>query len=87
LCIIWIKNKTSVASFDNVKEGTYALFIFHDANNNNKIDKNFLGMPKEGYGASKNKLPFAAAPKYDENKFDVQEHKTVNLEIQVRNLF
>jgi uncharacterized protein (DUF2141 family) len=86
-CVITaINNKKSVAVIENVTPGNYALFVFHDANNNNKIDKNFLGMPKEGYGASKNILPFAAAPRYEENTFTVANN-TVDLNVEIRNLF
>jgi uncharacterized protein (DUF2141 family) len=62
-CItVTVANKRSEIVFDNLASGNYAIFLFHDVNNNNKMDKNFLGIPKEGYGASNNKLPFAAAP-------------------------
>lgn len=80
-----VKNKIAQAVFD-VQKGTYALFVFHDENENNKMDKNFLGIPKEGYGASKNKLPFAAAPRYDENKFLVEDNRVVTLRVKLRNL-
>lgn len=74
------------AVFDNVAPGTYALFVLHDANNNNKMDKNFVGIPKEGYGASRNKLPFAAAPTFEDNKFSVQNNTAVRLSVRLRNL-
>lgn len=32
----------------------YAIAVFHDANNNGLLDKDWLGMPKEGYGFSNN---------------------------------
>jgi uncharacterized protein (DUF2141 family) len=50
------------------------------------MDTNFLGIPKEGYGASKNKLPFASAPTFADNKFDVGANNTINIEIRLRNL-
>lgn len=50
------------------------------------MDKNFLGIPKEGYGASKNKLPFASAPDFDDNKFQVLQNTITNLTIRLRNL-
>jgi uncharacterized protein (DUF2141 family) len=77
---------TVQAEFDNVPPGTYALFVLHDANSNNKMDKNFLGIPKEGYGASRNKLPFAAAPTFKDNRFEVSKNATVRLSIRLRNL-
>ena len=70
---VTITNKTAEVVF-NVPNGTYAISVFHDANNNNKFDTNVLGIPKEGYGASKNNLPFAAAPTFQGNKFEVKNH-------------
>ena len=81
-----ISNKRSQVQFDNVPAGSYAIFLFHDTNSNNKMDKNFIGIPKEGYGASQNKLPFASAPTYNENKFNVSNGSTVRLAIKLRNL-
>lgn len=81
-----VKNKNASASFDNIAAGTYAVSVFHDANNNNKLDLNFVGIPKEGYGASKNKLPFASAPLFKENQFAVKPGHTVQLQIRLRHL-
>jgi uncharacterized protein (DUF2141 family) len=81
-----VTDKTLQAVFENVPAGTYALFVLHDANNNNKMDKNFLGVPKEGYGASRNKLPFAAAPTFADNRFEVANNATIRLSIRLRNL-
>ena len=81
-----VSNRKSVAVFSNIQPGTYAISVFHDANRNNKLDKNFFGIPKEGYGASRNKLPFAAAPAFAENKFDVRTGSDVNLAIKLRYL-
>jgi uncharacterized protein (DUF2141 family) len=81
-----VKGQTARAVFTNVPAGTYAMLVFHDANSNLKMDKNFLGIPKEGYGASKNKLRFASAPSYEENKFGVDGRTTVQLQIRMRNL-
>ncbi len=81
-----VKNKNAQATFQNVPAGDYALFVFHDENSNNKIDKNFLGIPKEGYGASKNKLPFAGAPAFNDNRFTVENNSTIKLQVKIRNL-
>jgi uncharacterized protein (DUF2141 family) len=50
------------------------------------MDKNFLGIPKEGYGASNNKLPFAAAPSYNDNKFTLGKSDIKQMNIKLRNL-
>ena len=36
----------------NVESGDYAIAIIQDLNENEKLDKNFLGIPKEPYGFS-----------------------------------
>ena len=81
-----IQNRKAIAIFDAVPAGVCAIAVFHDENNNNKMDKNFLGIPKEGYGASKNKLPFASAPAFKENRFEVLPTGTININIRLRNL-
>jgi uncharacterized protein (DUF2141 family) len=45
-----------------------------------------LGIPKEGYGASKNSLPFAAAPGFNSNKFEVKNNASTLLTIKLRYL-
>lgn len=87
VCVLaGVNNKAAQAVFNNLPAGTYALFVFHDTNNNGKMDTNFLGIPKEGYGASQNKLPFAAAPRFDANKFTLQGNGAVTLGIKLRNI-
>ncbi len=34
--------------------GTYAATAYHDENGNTKFDKNWMGLPKEGFGVSNN---------------------------------
>ena len=40
------------ATFENLPQGVYAVTVFHDKNNNGKLDTNFLGLLKEPIGAS-----------------------------------
>jgi uncharacterized protein (DUF2141 family) len=39
-------------TFRNLKPGVYAVFVYHDANDNSKLDTNFMGLPNEGVGYS-----------------------------------
>ena len=45
---------SAICQFNDIPPGTYAIAVFHDENANGKLDKNFLGIPCEGYGASNN---------------------------------
>lgn len=51
--------------FHDLPAGRYALSAFHDENGNDKLDRNILGIPKEGYGfsnaRSEGALPFSKA--------------------------
>jgi uncharacterized protein (DUF2141 family) len=57
--------------FSDVPQGNYAVSVFHDENLNGKLDKNFIGIPKEGYGASNNPEKKRRAPTFDEAKFSL----------------
>jgi uncharacterized protein (DUF2141 family) len=81
-----IVNQKALFTFTGIPKGKYALFVFHDVNENNKLDRNWLGIPKEGYGASRNKLPFAAAPGYEPNSFVINDKDSLFLPIRLRNL-
>lgn len=56
-------------NLDDLPFGTYAISIFHDLNNNGKLDVNFFGIPEEPYGFSNNIRPRFRAPKYNESEF------------------
>ena len=43
---------TTVVVVRGMAPGTYAIQAFHDENSNDKVDRNFLGVPKEGVGFS-----------------------------------
>ena len=49
-----INNKKAVWIFENVVFGTYALKVFHDEDDDDELDTNFLGIPSEDYGFSNN---------------------------------
>ena len=58
-------------TFKDLPQGTFAVSVLHDENGNGKMDKNFVGMPKEGYGASNNPSKKRRAPTFDEAKFSL----------------
>jgi uncharacterized protein (DUF2141 family) len=64
-----IKDKHAVCEFTNVAPGTYAASFIHDENNNGKLDTNWLGIPKEGYGASNNARGSMGPPKFGDARF------------------
>ncbi|MEA3446964.1 MAG: DUF2141 domain-containing protein [Bacteroidota bacterium] len=63
---------STTVSFDSVPPGKYAMAILHDENNNDEMDKNFLGIPQEGYCFSENAKATFGKPKFDEAAFRVR---------------
>ena len=57
--------------FENVAPGTYAIAIAHDENDNNKMDRAMLFMPKEGYGFSRDAKVVMGPPKFKSAAFTV----------------
>lgn len=55
-----------------LEPGKYAAAIFHDRNNNGDLDKNFMGIPKEGYGFSNNARGTFGPPDFQEAVFSVE---------------
>jgi uncharacterized protein (DUF2141 family) len=71
-------NAHSIAySFTNVSPGTYAVAVFHDENNDQKVNTNFLGIPKEGVGVSNNAKGFLGPPKFEDAKFTFSGNRQV----------
>jgi len=76
------KTLTARIVFKDVPRGFAAVTVLHDENMNRKVDKNFIGIPKEGYGTSNNPKKAKHTPRWDEGKFAVnrpEETITVRL--------
>lgn len=68
--------------FPNLPMGTYAVTVYHDVNDNGKLDTNWIGIPKEPVGVSNNLRPRLGPPRFSESSFTIAEpeHKiAVNL--------
>jgi uncharacterized protein (DUF2141 family) len=65
-----IKDNAAVCSFGGLAPGKYALVVFHDENGNGKFDRNWLGLPKEGYAFSNNVRPVFSPPPFRAAAFD-----------------
>lgn len=67
--------------FKDLENGTYAVKLFHDENENGKMDSNVLGIPKEGYGFSNNGGAFGPAS-FKDASFDVTEDKKIEIKLR-----
>ena len=55
----------------SVEPGNYAIALYHDENDNGKMDTRMFGIPKEPYGFSNNFKPVMSAPKFSDCQFSV----------------
>jgi uncharacterized protein (DUF2141 family) len=74
--------KEIIVAFTNLKPGTYAISAYHDANENNELDSNLIGMPTEPYGFSNNAMGRFGPPAFDAAK--VKFDQPVKLSIELR---
>ena len=80
-----IAQKRAVCEFSAVVPGTYAISVFHDENSNGKLDTSFLGIPREGVGASNGARGHLGPPKFDAAAFQFSGGR-LNLEIAIKYL-
>lgn len=69
-----LQNGAARLRFPPVEEGTYALVVFHDTNDNGVVDHNLLHLPSEQLGFSNEFRPgiFSGLPTFDKLKFRLE---------------
>ena len=68
--------------FKDLPPGQYAAVAFQDSNGNGKLDKNFLGIPKEPYGFSNGARGSAGPPKFSAAAVTLQSNATTTIELK-----
>ncbi len=64
--------------------GIYGLSLLDDENSNGKMEYNFLGIPKEGFGFSDYYHKGITKPKFDAFKFSLDNDQTRRITIRIR---
>lgn len=77
-----INQGKATVTFD-LPEGNYAASMFHDENSNKELDLNWIRIPKEGWGFSRDARPSPTWPDYKKAAFKV-ETDPVQLTINVK---
>lgn len=68
--------------FNNLPKGQYAITLFHDVDNNNKLNTNgMFGMPSEPYGFSNNPGTWFGPPKYEKCVFELSKDRSVKIKL------
>ncbi|HEV2133371.1 MAG TPA: DUF2141 domain-containing protein [Terracidiphilus sp.] len=64
-----VANRLADCDFSGIEPGTYAISVFDDENSNGRLDTNFLGIPREGVGASNNARGHFGPPSFHDASF------------------
>ncbi len=73
---------TNTLDVPGLPAGEYAVALVHDVNVNHKLDKNFLGVPKEQFGLSNNPHVGLKAPPYSSCTFKVTGNTVIHIKMQ-----
>jgi uncharacterized protein (DUF2141 family) len=70
--------------FSGLKSGTYAVAIVDDQNGDHKLNKDFFGVPQEGFGISRNPIVSvqSGAPKFRDSSFKLTKNTTINIAVK-----
>lgn len=77
-----VSNNSAEITFKNLKKGEYAVSVFHDENDNNKLDTKIFGIPKEPYGFSNKAKGFMGPPEFSDAKFMLSESKKITITVK-----
>ena len=79
---LYLEPEDSTQLNTEIPDGEYAIALFIDLNGNKKIDKNFLGIPKEQYGFSNNAMGKLSAPTFVQAQFTVAGSTVQNINLK-----
>jgi uncharacterized protein (DUF2141 family) len=81
-----IHDNESRLNINHIEYGACAVSVYHDENNNCKLDKKWKLIPSEGFGTSNNTRKNKESPSYDLSKFEVNSD-SISIKIKLEYLF
>ena len=72
---------TSATHSFELPDGIYAIGVYIDVNLNNKLDKNFVGIPKEPYAFSNNAEGFLGSPSFEKASFVIAGDTSLSIDM------
>jgi uncharacterized protein (DUF2141 family) len=66
-------SEQNLFEINSIPNGAYAIALYQDVNGNGKLDTNFLGIPKEPYAFSNNRIPVFSEPSFEKCKFEFNQ--------------
>jgi len=77
--MVKVDGATAQVVFSGISAGQYAISTFHDKNNDDELNTNFVGIPKEPFGFSNNPTIIFGPPSYEKCLVDVSGNKTITI--------
>lgn len=79
-----ITGTTLKKEFSGLKPGTYAVAVVDDQNGDRKLNKDFFGVPTEGFGISKNPTVSiqTGTPKFRNASFAIKKNTSINIDMK-----
>lgn len=81
IAMMEIRDTQARCSFLDILPGTYALAVIHDENRDGELARNWLGIPREGYGFSSGARASLSAPSFEDASFSYDGQ---NLDMAIR---
>ncbi|MCC2972111.1 DUF2141 domain-containing protein [Massilia sp. IC2-476] len=66
----------TVVSLKDIPPGTWAVLAYQDENENSELDRNFIGIPKENYGFSRDAASRFGPPSFEDAAIEVRDGTT-----------
>jgi uncharacterized protein (DUF2141 family) len=72
----------TVVTIPGLPPGSYGVVVLHDENKNRELDRNWLGVPKEQWGMSRNPRGGLSAPAFNRAQFGFSGDLTLQIQLQ-----
>ncbi|MBK9174867.1 MAG: DUF2141 domain-containing protein [Flavobacteriales bacterium] len=76
------KGAVVMVRFDGLAPGSYGIKVYHDINGNEKVDTNWMGIPKEPYGFGNDAMGTFGPPSYEQAAVKVEGKSTARVKLK-----
>jgi uncharacterized protein (DUF2141 family) len=77
------KEGENVIAVHGVPKGTWAVLVYQDENGNGQLDRNFIGIPKENYGFSRDAASKFGPPSFEDAAIEVGDGAVVTAQVKL----
>lgn len=82
--LVEVASHSVSTTFNNLVPGEYAVALYHDQNSDEICNLGLFGIPKEGFGFSRNFRPKWSAPHYNDCKIEILKDMAITIDLFFR---